>query len=54
MKKKLFVAPECTVITLETNDIIATSDDYGSLPIGGNGNGKPAASREGGWFDEDE
>lgn len=51
MKKKLFVAPKCTVVTLETNDIIATST--GSMPIGGNGDGKPAASREGWWDDED-
>ena len=51
MKKKLFVAPKCTVVTLETNDIIATSTD--SMPIGGNGNGASAASRAGGWDDED-
>ena len=50
MKKKLFVAPECTVVTLETNDIIATS----GIPIGGNGDGKPAAGREGWWDDEED
>ena len=53
MKKKLFVAPKCTVVTLETNDIIATSGDHGSIPIGGNGNGASAAGRAGGWDDED-
>ena len=53
MKKKLFVAPKCTVVTLETSDIIATSGDHGSIPIGGNGNSAPAAGRERDWFDED-